>query len=66
MTPNQHRAILDELGKIKGDLAFFEHHNLNTNYKRSEHHVKVAQSRKSIQKIKELLKTINTTVNAPD
>lgn len=66
MTPNQHRAILDELGKIKGDLAFFEHHNLNTNYKRSEHHVKVAQSRKSIQKIKELLKTVSTNQSNTD
>jgi hypothetical protein len=62
MTPNQYAAILDELGKIKGDLTFFEHHNLNTNYKRSEHPVKVEQSRKSIQKIKNLLKAINAPV----
>jgi hypothetical protein len=64
MTPDQYAVILNELGKIKGDLSFFEHHNLNTNYRKSEHHVKVEQSRKSIQKIKNLLKAINVPVSS--
>lgn len=46
-----------ELGKIKSDLTFFEHHNLNTNFKSSEHHIKVKQSRDSIRKIEQLLKS---------
>lgn len=55
MTANQHKVILHELGEIKGDLTFFENHNLNTNYKSSEHHRRTEQSRKSIQKIQDIL-----------
>lgn len=58
MTDNQYAAIITELGRIKGDLAFFEHHNLNTAYRSREHHTRVEQSRRSIQRIRELLKDI--------
>jgi len=61
MTSNQRQAIVDQLGNLKGDISFFEHIVLNTNYRSSESHKRVKQARQSIAKIRSLLDSIDNT-----